>query len=54
MMEFTYMVRVRDEQIEQVDALIKQHMHNNPDATVDDALDAIFTVGINVIEAATL
>jgi retron-type reverse transcriptase len=43
-----------DDQIKQVDTLIKQHLANNPEATVDDALDAIFTVGINVIEAATL
>lgn len=47
-------MRIRDDQIKQVDTLIKQHLANNPEATVDDSLDAIFTVGINVIEAATL
>ncbi|MFA6904362.1 MAG: hypothetical protein WC236_14905 [Gallionellaceae bacterium] len=54
MKEFTYIVRIREDQIKQVDTLVNQHLDNNPGATVDDALDAIFTVGINVIEAATL
>lgn len=53
-MEFIYHVRIRDDQIKQVDTLIKQHLAANPEATVDDALDAIFTVGVNVIEAAAL
>lgn len=54
MMEFTYTVRIHDDQIKLVDTLIKQHLRANPGATVDDALDAIFTVGVNVIEAATV
>jgi len=54
MTEFTYNIRIRDDQIKLVDTLIKQHLRANPESSVDDALDAIFTVGINVIEAATL
>lgn len=54
MTEFTYNIRIRDDQIKLVDTLIKQHLRANPDATVDDALDSIFAVGVNVIEAATL
>lgn len=54
MTTFTYNVHIRDDQLELVDTLIQQWMANNPCASVDDAVDAIFTVGINVIEAATL
>ena len=52
-MEFTYTVHIADEQIALTDQIIKQWMANHPCASVDDALDAIFAVGINLIDAAT-
>lgn len=51
-MEYTYTIHIRDGQIKKVDSLIRAHMKNNPDATVDDALDHIFNVGANVIAVA--
>ena len=53
-MEFTYQVRLNNEQIMLADRLINRHLQENPAATVDDALDYIFQVGCQVINAAEL
>lgn len=45
-----YTVSVSQEQDAQLDALLIHYLQFNPAATVDDALNSIFTAGMNVLK----
>ena len=49
-MEFTYTVHIADADIKRVDGIIKAYLTDLPDATVDEALDFIFSAGVGFIE----
>lgn len=51
MTETTFYVNVPADRMDVCDGAIIAYMMTNPDASVDDALDAIFNVGMNVVIA---
>jgi hypothetical protein len=51
MTETTFYVNVSADRMDVCDGAIIAYMMTNPDSSVDDALDAIFNVGMNVVIA---
>lgn len=50
-MNFTYTVNVPDHSIVTTDAAINLYLFNHPESTVEDALDAIFSLGVDAFIA---
>jgi hypothetical protein len=50
---YNYTVAVVHEQLERTDIAIATYLKNHPNSSVDDALDALFQLGINTFLASS-
>lgn len=49
MSRYTYTISVEKSNMTQCDTAIELYLYNYPDASVDDALNALFELGVNAM-----